>query len=51
MAKIKRIYQRIDEFSIEDNYEFYSEQDMIDAGWAEYLCFSWAPQIKHQCID
>ena len=28
VAKVKRVYQRIEEFSCEANYEYYSEQDM-----------------------
>ncbi|CAL1134720.1 unnamed protein product [Cladocopium goreaui] len=35
IAKVTRIYQKIEEFAAEDNYEFYSEQDMVDAGWSE----------------
>lgn len=37
VAKVKRVYQRIEEFSCEANYEYYSEQDMIDAKWSEPL--------------
>ncbi|CAK9035003.1 unnamed protein product [Durusdinium trenchii] len=35
IAKVKRIYQNIDEFTCEANYEYMSEQDMIDAKWSE----------------
>ena len=42
IAKVKRIYERIDEFTCESNFEYMSEQDMIDAKWSEnlHLCFS-----------
>ena len=35
--KMKRVYEHIEEFTIEANYEFVSEQDMIDAKWSEKL--------------
>jgi hypothetical protein len=37
VAKVKRVYQKIEEFSRESNFEFWSEQDMIDAKWPETL--------------
>lgn len=43
VAKVKRVYQELEEFSCEANYEFFSEQDMIDAKWSERLSLNFRP--------
>ena len=37
VRKCKRIYQEINEQTLEDNFEFMSEADMIKAGFDENL--------------
>ncbi len=37
IRKVRKIYEEIDETTNEANYEFYSEQDMVDANWSEIL--------------
>lgn len=38
--KVKRVHQEITEQTMQTEHEFYSEQDMIDAGWNEKLGFT-----------
>lgn len=37
VRKVRKIYEEIDETTNEANYEFFSEQDMVDANWSEIL--------------
>lgn len=37
VRRVRKIYEEIDETTNEANYEFYSEQDMVDANWSEIL--------------
>lgn len=37
IRRVRKIYEEIDETTNEANYEFFSEQDMVDANWSESL--------------
>ena len=38
--KVKRVHQEITEQTMQTEHDFFSEQDMIDAGWNEKLGFT-----------
>ena len=44
IKKVNRVHQQITEQSMETVHEFYSEQDMIDNGWKE-----WLGQLNSKC--
>ena len=39
IKRVQRIHQQITEQTSTTEHEFYSEQDMVDAGWSELLGF------------
>lgn len=37
MRKVRKIYEAIDEATMESNYEFLTDADMEELGWSELL--------------
>ena len=49
VRKCKRIYQEINEQTLEDHYEFMSEADMVKAGFDENLIQKSKASIPMKC--